>query len=222
MTSPLDLNSTTSLTSSSTLTTFDNATSQYTSTTTTITHTHSGLSHTQKAILGGVLGGIGGLGLICVLILLYLSKRRQKRQRQPVQATPQRMTTTRTPVAKFMTSLCSSSKRSGGTSVRRTPKRVEEESPTAERSFKVLSGRKQTASTYSSSSPHAGSNARRSIDSRHSSLQSANTTPSRVTGYSGSPSMHRTRPLPDVVGRSQDAGSTTSHMSRFIERIDDV
>lgn len=183
-----------------------------------------GLSTASKAVLGGVLGGLGGLGLVCALVLVLFAKGNKRMRPESAEAlhTPQRMgekfpsmrSSTYDSPSRFAAALSLSSARRISNSTQRTRKNSEPPSPVTDRGFQVISGRRLSSPPSFHAMPGEAS---RMSGSVNSSPRSAYTTPSRRSRLGGTPIVFR-----DPLGRSQDGGSTVSHISRFVERLDDA
>lgn len=170
------------------------------------------LSSTNKAVLGGVLGGLGGFGLMLAFALMLFSRSKRKRP-ESLAGTPQRM------IRKRSSSRFATPVRGSMIAGSRTRKNSEPASPNNIRSFQVISGRR--LSSPPDFHGQLGATGRTSI-SNDSSPRSNYTTPSRRSRLGGTSTVFRTSHLQDDLGRSHDNGSTISHVSRFVERLDDT
>lgn len=179
----------------------------------TTVHAATGLSPTSKAVVGGVVGGLGSICVVCGLVLILLTKTKRKRAETTVPPlTPQRTITkqlrTRTSTMSAITSGSTLS------SAQRTRKNSAPTTPNPASGFQVISGRRI-------SSPPSFHVRIEESGSTESSPRSGFTTPSRRSRLGGTPIVFREQPTQDGVGRSQGNGSTISHISRFVERLED-
>lgn len=170
-----------------------------------------GLSTTSKAVIGGVVGGLGGIGVVCGLILVVFTKKSKLKSTASASAsalTPQRMINKNKRARTRTLSALSTTSQESRQHINAMPRDHAS-------SFQVISGRRL-------SSPPFFYVRMGESGSLESSPRSGYTTPSRRSRLGGTPTIFRDPGVPDAVGRSQGNGSTLSHMSRFVERLGDT